>query len=45
MLSFFYPWLKYNCTSVLKGWQGNTGKVEEGQQARYLVITPNKVSL
>ena len=32
MLSFFYPWLTYNCTSVLKGWQGNKGKVE-GQQA------------
>ena len=32
VLSFFYPWLTYNCTSVLKGWQGNKGKVE-GQQA------------
>jgi hypothetical protein len=33
VLSFFYPWLKYNCTSVLKGWQGNKGKVE-AQQVR-----------
>ena len=31
VLSFFYPWLKYNCTRVLKGWQGNKGKVEAQQ--------------
>lgn len=33
VLSFFYPWLQYNCTRVLKGWQGNKGKVD-AQQAR-----------
>ena len=33
VLSFFYPWLKYNCTRVLKGWQGNKGKVD-AQQVR-----------
>ena len=38
MLSFFYPWLKYNCTRVLKGWQGNKGKVD-AQQVRYGVYS------
>ena len=44
VLSFFYPWLKYNCTRVLKGWQGNKGKVD-AQQVRCGVQSRKEVGL